>query len=206
MKPIVLLISFSLLTCQGVLSQGIQLGLSQPAQLIARAGNDTLVCSGRSVTLGANPTATGGYNNYVFLWSPPDGLNDPTSANPTATLTTSKTYMVSVTDGNGCTAVSFVNVRIDPCLGTDPRSLNGEIRVFPNPTGGPFTISCDPGAGEFLESVVLLNRLGQVVYSKDYRQAVTEDLSIDAGLTEKGVYFLRIRFSDRLVSQRLVIQ
>jgi hypothetical protein len=206
MRQIVL---FSALFCMGIIqagAQGIQVGFSQPPALSAFAGKDTLVCSGHSVTLGGEPTALGGYSSYMYLWSPPDGLNDPTSANPVATPGSSKTYMLTVKDGQGCVAVSFVNVRIDPCLGVDGNSLNSNIRVFPNPTSGVFTIS---GLGPLSSTptrVQILNRLGQVVYSSDFSTGPTGELKIEPKMLESGVYFLRIRLADKTISQRLVIR
>ncbi|OFY51606.1 MAG: hypothetical protein A2X22_14480 [Bacteroidetes bacterium GWF2_49_14] len=187
-------------------AQGIQVSFSQPPALSAFAGKDTLMCSGHSVTLGGEPTASGGYTSYAYLWSPPDGLNDPTSANPVATPGNSKTYMVSVTDGRGCVAVSFVNVHIDPCLGIDENSLYNNIRVFPNPSQGSFTISGLSALNSTPTRVQILNRLGQVVYTQDYTGGPAGDLKIETQMLESGMYFLRIRLTDHTISQRLVIR
>jgi len=68
---------------------------------------DTSICSGTTAQL----VASGGTQ---FRWSPTTGLNDPTLANPVATLTTSTTYTVVVTATNGCSDSSKVQVSVRP--------------------------------------------------------------------------------------------
>lgn len=69
------------------------------------AGPDTSISIGNSVTL----FATGGTS---YEWSPQEGLNNPYSANPTATPTTSTVYTVTVTDANGCQNQGQVNISL----------------------------------------------------------------------------------------------
>ncbi len=58
----------------------------------------TTICTGDTATLTANPTGGSG-SGYTYLWS--------TSATSQAiSVTTSGTYAVTVTDGNGCTATA----------------------------------------------------------------------------------------------------
>lgn len=206
MRQIVVLISLIFIGITEAGAQGIQVSFSQPPALSAFAGKDTLVCSGHSVTLGGEPTGSGGYNAYMYLWSPPDGLNDPTSANPVATPGSSKTYMLTVKDGQGCVAVSFVNVRIDPCMGVEENNLHNDIRVFPNPSHGSFTISGLSSLYSTPTRVQILNRLGQVVYSQDFNSGPAGELRIETPILESGMYFLRIRLEDQTISQRLVIK
>lgn len=62
------------------------------------------VCRGESVQLSA-------FGGDSYQWSPVAGLNDPSSQNPTATITNSIIYTVTVTDSCGTDTAS---VRIDP--------------------------------------------------------------------------------------------
>lgn len=185
----------------------IRMNLVQPPPLNAISGSDTLVCTGHPVILGGSPTAIGGAGDYLYMWSPPDGLDDPTSANPVATLTESRSYMLSVTDGQGCQAIGFVSVYINPCLGIEQRGLTSMIRVFPNPSEGIFTIQgLSQVYGDNAE-VIILNPLGQVVYQKiALPEEIRSDLIIDTGIRESGVYFLRIRVSEQLFSQKLIVR
>ncbi|MCF2488738.1 gliding motility-associated C-terminal domain-containing protein [Dyadobacter sp. CY347] len=51
-------------------------------------------------------------NDATFVWSPPDGLNNPMSPSPRATLQADQTYTVAVTSGMGCTGKATVNLRV----------------------------------------------------------------------------------------------
>jgi hypothetical protein len=206
MRKIVLIIGVFWLAILNANSQGIMVGLNQPAALAANAGKDTLVCTGHPVTLGGVPTATGGDHSYFYMWSPPDGLNDPTSSNPISTVTVSTTYMLKVTDGKGCTAVSFISVRVDPCLGIDEEKLGGKLTVFPNPSSGVFKISGLENLSSELIGIEILNRLGQVVYRREYQERYSGDLEVESNISDGGIYFLRIRLSDRIISERLILR
>jgi len=206
MRKIVLIAGVFWLTVINANTQGIMVVLNQPSVLTATAGKDTLVCTGHPVTLGGAPTATGGDHSYFYMWSPPDGLNDPTSSNPISTISSSTTYILKVTDGKGCTAVSFVNVRVDPCLGIDEDQLNGKLTVFPNPNTGNFKISGLNNLSSRIVGIEILNRLGQVVYRKDYQDELPVDMEVESNISEGGIYFLRIRLTDRIISQRLIIR
>lgn len=186
----------------------IPMNISQPPMLAVSAGHDTLVCTGHPVMLGGSPTATGGGNLYAYMWSPPDGLDDPTSANPTAVINESKSYMVSVFDTQGCQAIGFVSVYVDPCLGTGDNSLNPVLHVFPNPSSnGIFIIQ---GLGSFsamLQRIEVINQLGQIIYSRSFSHGnYLSDFELDTKIREPGIYFLKISLSDRLVSQRLIVE
>ena len=185
----------------------IRMNFVQPDVLIASAGHDTVVCNYHPVILGGNPTARGGSNSYLYVWSPPDGLDDPTSSNPTATLTESKTYMLSVFDTQGCQSVSFISVYIDPCLGIEENKLDPAITVFPNPSNGVFTIQGLGNLNSKMQRIEVINQLGQIIYYKEFKQEYyLSELVVDTNIKEAGIYFLRISFANRIVSQRLIVR
>ncbi len=69
--------------------------------------SDADICGGTSVQL----SATGG-NEY--LWSPTEGLSDPTIANPIATPQDSITYSVQVINYNGCEYYDSLTINVIP--------------------------------------------------------------------------------------------
>ena len=105
---------------------------------------DTSVCAGQSVTL---PTSVeGGVPVYSFAWTHAEDLNDADAAEPVATPSDTTTYVVTVTDNNGCTATDTVMVNVDtipatPVLTQEPNvachgEANGSIRITsPGPAG-----------------------------------------------------------------------
>lgn len=73
-------------------------------------GNASSICAGNTVTLGGSPSASGGTSPYTYSWS---GGAAP-SANPTVNPTGTTTYILLVTDANGCTATSSSTVTVRP--------------------------------------------------------------------------------------------
>ena len=72
------------------------------------AGDDEFITEGESVALNASSSNTGSYS-----WSPINGLNDPNSASPIASPTTTTTYTVVFTDDiNGCVTTDPITVNV----------------------------------------------------------------------------------------------
>ncbi len=71
------------------------------------------VCPGESVAL--NPGATDG-SGLTYQWSPTTELNLTNPANPVASPTQNRTYFVTITDADGCSAKDSVEVRVSEPL------------------------------------------------------------------------------------------
>jgi len=86
---------------------------SSAQSLSANAGNDTGVCpGGDSITIGGNPSATGGTTPYTYFWQPATGLDFPASANPKCYPASATNYTLTVSDALGNVSVDIVNVAI----------------------------------------------------------------------------------------------
>ncbi|NTW32078.1 MAG: gliding motility-associated C-terminal domain-containing protein, partial [Bacteroidetes bacterium] len=79
---------------------------------IVQAGLNDTICYGICVTIGGNPTASGGTPLYAYQWSPEANLDHSNIANPQACLTETSTYNVKVTDLVGCTAKDSVTIDV----------------------------------------------------------------------------------------------
>lgn len=89
-----------------------------------QAGSDTLLCEGMSIVLGSSALA---YHEYH--WEPADLLNDPDIAMPTALITESQSFVLTVTSvESGCSTSDTVNVarNIAPNLGGDVLACMGD--------------------------------------------------------------------------------
>jgi gliding motility-associated-like protein len=73
---------------------------------VANAGPDVTIACGDTI----DGSATLGTPTYDFLWSPATGLIDPDNASTPVIL--SGTYLLLVTDANGCTDTDSVNVTV----------------------------------------------------------------------------------------------
>jgi uncharacterized delta-60 repeat protein len=78
-------------------------------QLKSDAGVDTSICNGSSVQL--NASAPGAVS---YLWTPSIGLSATNIANPIANPTDTTTYIVAITNANGCTDLDTVVVTVVP--------------------------------------------------------------------------------------------
>src|ERR1700749_5085470 len=63
-------------------------------------------------------------------------------------------------------------------------TTNNTITISPNPAYNEVTI-----AGATINTVQLINMLGQVVYAKEYN---TQKATIDISLLPAGIYFVRV--------------
>lgn len=71
------------------------------------ASPDTSVCIGETITLHASGADT-------FSWSPAAGLSNPNIANPSLTVTSSRTYVVEGRSKGGCISYDTVNITAIP--------------------------------------------------------------------------------------------
>lgn len=72
---------------------------------ITSAGIDTTVYSGTPIELYASGGAT-------YQWTPPDYLNNPNSSNPISTPENDITYIVIITNSNGCSNTDTVYITV----------------------------------------------------------------------------------------------
>ena len=71
----------------------------------------------------------------------------------------------------------------------DEKDDNNFAVVYPNPTSGQFTVS---SIGPNLQHIEVVNMLGQVVLTKDYRQNDNNRQNFDICRQPSGVYFIAI--------------
>jgi len=95
-------------------------------------------CNGNSVTLSANAGA--GTIPYTYEWSA--GALPEDAGISTATITSNSSYTVSVTDINGCRAISSVSVIMNP-LPTVSAQSSEPVACY----GSSVTLSVNAGAG-----------------------------------------------------------
>lgn len=103
----------------------------------ADAGSDQWLCPGDVAQLN-------GSGGISCSWSPTTGLSDPNICNPTANPPDSTSYILTVTDINGCsntdTVVVIVNDEVPTDAGPDPTICEGDTaQIGGSPTAPPGT-------------------------------------------------------------------
>ncbi len=133
----------------------VNIGLTNDLALQVRG--DTTICAGGSVVLNTTSTATS------YIWSPATGLNNPTSASPTASPVSPTTYTVLATLGQ-CTKTASVTINVvqqvfvsaggdQIIIAGDAAQLNGSAT---NATSLMWTVAQGLAAGS-LSSTTILN-------------------------------------------------
>ena len=75
-----------------------------------------------------------------------------------------------------------------------------EVKLFPNPTTGAFTANYERGL-----QISAYDIFGRVVYqSTDL--PVSQSITVDLGLYPKGVYFVRIKLDEEIISRKIILQ
>ena len=110
------------------------------------AGGSLETCIGSSLTLGGEPSVSGGTGNYTYSWFPTDGLSAADVANPVAMITGNKTYTLSATDEWGCQQISTVII-----TGLSLPEVNYEIQETTSATStdGSITLSISGGVAPY---------------------------------------------------------
>ncbi len=184
----------------------INLSVIQPPQLIADAGDDATINVGENITLGGTPTATGGTGDYIYSWDRWSHVNDPAIPNPIATPPGNLTFVVTVTDENGCSESDAVSIIVIGGTGINDDITNISLRIFPNPGSGLFTIAFSNAVNEQYLRITVNNLSGQKVYEEvcDIKPGIEKQ--IDISYLPEGLYILTINGETTNYERQLIIQ
>lgn len=144
------------------------------------AGPDTTLAAGQSVQL--QSTLSGGPASYA--WTPAAGLSCTTCPDPIAQPDSSTSYTLTVTSACG-TADASLEITVTPGVGIDTPD-QAALRLFPNPTGGRFTVETGQAAPHRWQVADLTGRLLARGQSEDAR------FSLDLSTLPTGVYTLTV--------------
>ena len=98
--------------------------ISQPEILTATASADAIQCNGSVTT--ATVVANGGTGSYTYAWNDDAGSTTETASNLSA-----RTYNVTVTDENSCTATASITISEPDALTVE---ISGSLSVCENTT------------------------------------------------------------------------
>ena len=140
------------------------------------AGADRTICEGANTALGGSPTGPAGAS---YLWNNAGSLNNANVANPVASPITTTTYSVTVTDGNGCSAIDQVLVTVNPAPNVDAGADQTICEGSSTTIGGSPT-STTPGVtyawnnGASLSSTTIANPSANPIVTTTYTVTVTD--------------------------------
>lgn len=152
---------------------------------LASAGPDQSIFLAGEVTLGGSPSGPAGSS---FIWSPDSLVSQATAANPTALLTNTTLFILSVTTPDGCTSLDSVLITVVP-----------EVFIpsgfTPNADGSNDAWQIDH-IDQFPDCTVeVYNRWGELLFTST-GYAVPWDGRYNGGLVPVGTYYYAIELND----------
>lgn len=184
----------------------VDVNINQPEILKADAGTDTIINEGTIIAIGGSPTATKGYGNYTYAWSPSDNLSDATSSNPVASLQNSTVYYVTVTDAMECTSMDSIELTVTETTDLLNHLVDSNIKIFPNPNQGRFILEIDNTTLLTGTEIIIRDIYGKMVYNKiTGMQEGKNQIPVDMSTLPKGNYILEIYNECLHCIQKLVI-
>lgn len=114
-----------------------------PNYTLTTTQSDSTVCLGETVNFTATTNPAGSFN---YSWTPASIMNNATSANPTATFTTSglNTIIVNVDNGGGCMKSDTMIVTVSPAYAPNINIVNNDTTISCN---GNVPINLSLGGG-----------------------------------------------------------
>ncbi len=163
-------------------------------------------CSSPSCTGTATANVTGGDAPYTYLWS--DG-----QTTQTATNLCSGTYIVTVTDVNGCTK-RRTNISVGACFKSTVKGASGEfdsdkISIYPNPVSTQLFILIDneekPGESSVI-SMEIYNLLGELISTEEKQILYGDLITKDVTTYPPGIYMVTVTDGEERFTQRIIVQ
>jgi hypothetical protein len=144
-----------------------------PLPIITILSTSTLLCEGETATLTAS-----GASSYTYS---PGGAATSLTISPTI----STSYLITGTDVNACKNTASFTQSVDACTGLSQLSThNFQLTIYPNPTNGLIYLE-----SSFENDIIVLNALGQVVYSAKLPAGKHQ---INLETLAKGLYVLKL--------------
>ncbi len=203
MRRIIPIIALLVFISTASYSQVFKIDFNQPDPLSIASGNDTTICPGHTVILGANTVAWGGSEDYLYSWLPIDGLDDPRSPNPIASPEESTIYILTVVDASGCQMTDSININIDLCLGIENQSLSEQLVIYPNPSSGSINLSGLAAITGELKVSMINSRGVEVLYSVFQTGYGSIDLDLENMDLPRGIYFIRILTENEVLVRKI---
>jgi Secretion system C-terminal sorting domain len=172
--------------------------VNQYGLLAATPGSDTTVKRGAVIRLGSATPATGGSGSYQLAWTPVSGLDSPNTARPLATIDTSITYTLTITDSvTGCIQAAEFGVHLLD-------SIN--LRIFPNPTAGLVHLTTDKGFGDPSVTIEVVDVLGRRLSLTMVDGSGPISTTLDMAGKGRGIYFIRILGASTHLTRKLLVK
>ncbi|WP_264792805.1 fibronectin type III domain-containing protein [Aureispira anguillae] len=165
--------------------------VTQPATAL----NASIVDNGDGTAVAVG---TGGTPSYTFAWDAAAG--NQTTDTATA-LVHNGTYVVTITDANGCTDTSSVVINF---IGVQTIANLSSLNLFPNPTAHNAFVALDLVEQAEVQ-INIINSIGQVVESKNLGTVQSETVELNTAALASGIYMVQFNIGQEQVTRKLII-
>lgn len=164
----------------GCIGTAIQQVTVLPQPNINGAATSANMCVGETVTLQATGPVGASYE-----WISPSVYIQ--AAQVVVSPNVNTTYTLIGTDANGCTNTSNVALTVSACTGLSSVSANnGDIKLYPNPSKGEFTLELTSALEKTIEVVDFTGRLLQSQKTSNTK------LNISINNYANGIYYVKV--------------
>lgn len=126
--------------------------------------------------------------------------NTSQEENPSHTYASPGTYSVSLKATSGSVSDTEVQeLTVSSTVGTGG-AFHDALQIYPNPTGGVFTVSLDKDAG--ISSIKVFTSNGGLIYSRQVEGKDSHQVNIEA--YKSGTYILKVKSGQGSYSQKIV--
>jgi hypothetical protein len=147
------------------------------------------ICQGEFYKLKVGGASTYSWNNGTTA--------DSLIVSPILTTT----FVATGTDLNGCSSSASKVITVLGCVGIAGHEANSNFDIYPNPTSGNVSLSVSEDYLNENPKMEVYNVIGQVLIFEKVQQQRTE---IDLSRFDKGIYFVRLSISDKVLVKRIV--
>jgi len=181
--------------CDAV-SENLTLSITASPEVML--GDDVSLCSDLTLVLDAgNPGAT-------YLWS--TGATSQTIVAESGGVFGDMTFWVDVTDNNDCVGYDEIIINFEDCSGFGESIFESGFSIYPNPSNGNFVLEFGKtGVGKV--DILVTNSLGELVY-KQLSTVASEgsNTRIDLSEQSKGIYLIKVRSDNQIITKKIVIK
>lgn len=147
----------------------------------------------------ATATVGGGTPNYTYSWN-----TNPIQTTQTAVdLSGQEFYTVTVVDANNCQIIDSVFV-VSTVNVNDFSEIN-HFNIYPNPSSGKVNLEIDLDQKLDIE-IRLINSIGQEVITMQLQNTISIRQSFDWEELPKGMYWLSVSSSDKVLVEKISIK
>lgn len=143
----------------------------------------------------ATATVTGGTMPYTYTWNGTTGTSDLTAI-------VAGTYVVDITDANGCTVTD--SIVVEDAVSTNRIDYLTDLSIYPNPTRGNTVIDLELSQNADV-AISIFTVTGILVqdFAKENTSQVTHQ--IDLSTYAEGMYLVRFVIDNQVITKKLLV-